>query len=399
MANPEPPKNKHSRPWRYFFYLLATSYLLSEMCWAVLWGISESHIFNNSPIWIIEQGTAPAIRFDRHTGFRYNGNGTRHALVSRKLVDYDSHIYGNNLGFPDKDAFFSKRQRPGVPRIAVLGDSFSAALSLETNWPDRLENMAEAAGTPVELLNFSLDGAGTANWWGIVTHILQAESYELDGILFGLFNANYRRQLIVADHEGYERHMSGYVPSFNPEDWPQTAMEARSYLSPMPSCIVSSEAYERALKGSLYALPSSQRWEPVGVKLLGLFINSLCRPAGAEEVSADFENYLGDIAPLFLDIKKYAQTRQLASLVMRIPYDEEILGNRPPDEGIILWAKELDAPLFDGLAVYKGMTEEQVRTHFFKMDGHWNQKGSDAFADYFFQEVVDWAYSAFETNH
>ena len=158
---------------------------------------------------------------------------------------------GNAQGFADRDDFTPKRGRPGVRRIAVFGDSFTAEEHLGQNWPDRAEDLARDRGEPVELLNFAVSGAGLANWWSVLTKLVAAEDYELDGVVFAVFGGDLRRKFTVWDHRGGDHPFFGRAPHWDPSTYPRTLDEARPFLKPHPGHILSREAFETGPPGPL----------------------------------------------------------------------------------------------------------------------------------------------------
>ncbi len=371
----------------YVLYLVAAVLLAIEGLNGFLWIAGCQTPDAARAVWIIEASPKPAVCFDPHSGFRYGQEGTRHALIASDYVDYQARLRGNNLGFPDAQDFTPTRQHPERPRIAVLGDSFTAGVFMETNWPDRVEELAATAGRPVELLNFSLDGAGAANWWGIATHLLKAQRYELDGLVLALFNSNHSRNFIVADHHGRQCHMSGYVDSWTPEEWPKTLEEAQPYLRPLPGYIVPSEVFERALKGDLRGIDAQNVWRPVAPQLYRFFRDRVIgRAAAAENPTLEEQGSWR----LLADIAAYAKASHIKTLILRIPHKGEILNNMPASEDMQRCAQLFEAALMDGAAAFEGLTAVQVDECYFRYDGHWNQRGSDRFAHHMLETFMHW---------
>ena len=76
--------------------------------------------------------------------------------TSRKTVPYRT----NADGFRDPDA---RRRRPGVPRVLVLGDSFTFGWGVldEQPYPQRTETLLRAQGLDVEVINAGIPGYNT----------------------------------------------------------------------------------------------------------------------------------------------------------------------------------------------------------------------------------------------
>jgi len=121
--------------------------ILAHYCW---WG--ESYRFS--------EDNGRTAHFDPITGFRLSRTPSREMLVDEGRVRYVTSYRGNCQGFPDRDDFGPKRDLAPKKRIALLGDSFTAGMSLGQNWADRVEDLVRQRGEEVQILNFSLPGAG-----------------------------------------------------------------------------------------------------------------------------------------------------------------------------------------------------------------------------------------------
>jgi hypothetical protein len=51
------------------------------------------------------------------------------------------------------------------------------------------------------------------------------------------------------------------------------------------------------------------------------------------------------------------------------------------------FAADLGATFLDGSHIFAGMSRKEIRAHFLPYDGHWNQKGSDRFAEFIVQNL------------
>jgi len=105
-------------------------------------------------------------------------------------------VHINARGFRDAERAFAKP--PGTVRVAVLGDSYVAAhqVPVEQRFTERLEGALGAllesdgrfAGRRVEVLNFGVNGAGTAQELLVWRH--EASRYAPDLVLLAFFAGN-----------------------------------------------------------------------------------------------------------------------------------------------------------------------------------------------------------------
>jgi hypothetical protein len=223
--------------------MVVASYIVVEgIATAVAWSLRW-----DTTLWLYED-SGRTVQFDPIRGYRLTRTPSRFLRATDGRLEYVGTIRGNSQGFPDRDDFGPKRTTEGVPRIAVFGDSFTDGQNLGQNWPDRAEDLAREAGKPVELLNFALSGAGLANWWSILTKLVVAEDYEIDGLIFVVFAGDLRRNFTVSDHRS-RAPLFGRAPSWDPNTYPASLDAARSFLNEQDFAILSPAEFERAVQG------------------------------------------------------------------------------------------------------------------------------------------------------
>ena len=98
-------------------------------------------------------------------------------------------IENNQEGFRDRD--YPLKKPPHTFRVTVLGDSMSEALAVpweKTYWSILENRLADCRGSPVEVMNFSVSGYGTAQQLLTLRH--NALKYEPDLVLLAFFTGN-----------------------------------------------------------------------------------------------------------------------------------------------------------------------------------------------------------------
>ena len=78
-------------------------------------------------------------------------------------------------------------------------------------------------GRKVELLNFAVAGGGLANWWSILTRLIAAQSYQLDGVIFCVYPGDLRRTFTLWEHRDSAHPWFGRTPGWDPATFPATA--------------------------------------------------------------------------------------------------------------------------------------------------------------------------------
>jgi hypothetical protein len=370
------------------------AYVIAEIVATSIYMASVPSVY-----WVFED-TGPSVRFDPRSGYRVKGEPTRVAKftrsheLSRANVEYVGAVGGNELGFPDRDDFGPRRTDSKALRLAVMGDSFTGG-DLPTHWPDRCEDEFAERGGKAELLNFSQSGFGLANWHRMITKILVAEQYEIDGIVFAVWGNDLARRFYVCDHGSGPVQMGGRVQSWTPEDYPLTRSEATRWMVPWEGHVVSKARFAASLDGDwspprpFKAFLASTAFE----RMLGPAENG--GPVGATPPGR-LRGELSDInrgrGRLVREIRDAARAMDVPVLVVKIPTIEELNGvpDTATDDDVRAFAEFVGAEVLDGMEAFGHLGVAQVRQCWHPRDLHWNQSGSDCFADWMAQKIDVW---------
>ena len=378
------------------FLCLLIPYLVVEVIYSLLcrYGITN---LPPDTVWLFEE-SGRTIQFDPIRGVHLTTNPSRFIRMNEGVVEYIGTYRGNNQGFPDRDDFSPERSTGDRIRIAVFGDSFTAAQYVEMNWPDRVEDLSRTAPCSLDLLNFSVDGAGLANWWSILIRLVQEENYKIDGIIFAVYQNDLRRKFTMYEHRDYRSHMFGRTDSWDPKDWPKTLPQACDYISPADSTYILSESsFQSVIDGSQRSI-SRRPWRPYFL----LQIVSLARrtfednshglgDSSRRDVGkSDGDSSLSEQISLVKEIGEFARTRALPVLVVRIASRKELISGSPPSWEVCRFAKLLDAQFINGDEAFRELSRKDIRSMFFPYDGHWNQAGSDRFARFMLEIIREW---------
>jgi hypothetical protein len=108
-------------------------------------------------------------------------------LEAHRLIpghDYGDGLHGNRLGYPGRD--FERQKRPGICRIAALGDSFAVgpAVPFAENYLTLLEQRLPHT----EVYNYGVSGAGPREYLMVLQRDVWA--YQPDLILLSIFVGN-----------------------------------------------------------------------------------------------------------------------------------------------------------------------------------------------------------------
>lgn len=328
--------------------------------------------------------------FDPVSGYRMSREPTRRARITNGIIEYIGLYQGNNRGFADRDNFTFERtvSADRLPRYGVFGDSFSHAHFNIHNWPDYAEDLLYDAGRPMQLLNFSLDGQGLANWWSILKGEIERQNYQLDGLIFAVYEENLFRPFTMIHTENHRLYL-GRVPFWNPEQYPKSFEQSVRYMPDIRNWFIFDEqGFFRALTGA-WKPKVEREWFILG-RAKQLFAKvvppktpaaaTLPEGCGPETNEPWRQRMIGEIA-------ESVRQHRWKALVIFIPGRDSLLAHAQENLAVDShnkaetrrFAKAIGAEFHDSTILYKGMSDEEIRNHFLPYDGHWNLKGSDLF--------------------
>lgn len=329
----------------------------------------------------IASGDGPIVQFDRDRGFRMSSSIIHYAKYMNGKPAYLSQFKANNEGFLDWKDFTKKKQFAGEKRYLVFGDSFTAAPFLNKNWPQQTEEVLGRRGTPITLLNFSLEGYGIANWWVLLDRV--ARDYQADGVIFAVYNNDLRRLFLVGnDTNGrvsFER-----VPTWDVEKRPSNLSEY-NHLSHRPIIFQVDRTDYESMKLGVWPKSVVHPFELIALASLRTAVSALTHligpPTAFDSMHLEAGKPLGDGQyTLFKKIRSYLAERNLNSSVVYIPDQDERSGTTASDLSAVKeFAQGIGATFIDASFVFPEETPKEI-SNIYLADGHWNQKGSDRFA-------------------
>lgn len=350
---------------------------------------------------------APVASFDLVRGYRRVTGENRVVRVIRDTVVFDQVYDVNNEQFISSIDYEHARDDEKTFRFAVFGDSFTDADYLPIPWPARLNARFSDLGRDdlknVEFYSFAVNGAGLSNWHSIFFNEV-VPTYDFDAIIIASYGDNLARQFSILDYEGDKSFRGRF--SQPPKSIDEYLSSYRPRLELHYAQVCSDEAintlinsYERGLQWTRPAL----RWRLAGLvdqQIKSFGEESVSRNASVSERPKsdavtfsieEFENSYGveQIGHLW-EMIEYAKARNIPVVMAAVPSRDRLIswlsGNesRPPSHQIEIKsiAQNFDLLFFDGYRPFSGLPASAIQERFWlTYDGHWNQDGSDRFAD------------------
>lgn len=385
---------------------MTTMYLIFEFGITLLY---ITDVFAKPEVYWLFENSYKTIHFDPIRGVWLTQSPSRFARKTKDTLEYIGTFKGNNQGFPDQDDFAPTRGLGINKRIAVFGDSYTAAQFINKNWPDRVEELFSSHGnSSIELLNFAVDGGGVANWENILSRFIVPEEYEIDGIIFAVFPSNLNRKFTMGDHRVANRYVFGRTESWERDAYPKTLQEALPFLYQHPNSLdVSSDEFERFIQGEW--MPYLKPIKPFMItKFFELYnqnrpFSNWIKDTNSGEIKANrvsvqktsedsmLRALETGVIPLVRSIKQYQMQYDIPIMVIHIPEAWEVAEKYKeyPDD-VAQFARYLNAQLIDGRIAYRLKSKEEIEASWFPYDGHWNQQGSDIFAEYMVDIISEW---------
>jgi len=357
---------------RYFFYFLISSYFLTEVAlYAALrigWFVPNvDGAYFDAP---------PAI-FDEDRGFRWLNNAVRTARIMNGQIVYGPTRFPvDSRGYIWRSKFSDRR-----PRFAVLGDSFADAIFVERNWLEQA-----AARRRAEFVSFAIDGGGILNWRSVFFDEVLRDRRAFDGLIVAAYGNDLYRGFFAATSDRNFLYGHHYAS-------PEAAKRKQDDLSGCPIALVVPRLYMRWVialtnKKYLFGLNTAFLIYHYGAALL---MEQMQRAGGACAIT-DY-NFKTPQFDVLGEIVEAAVKRGMMVTIATVPARGELVdylrnGTLPHDaREMDSFAKSHGINLFDGFAAFssampKGMDPAAfVDNMWLQFDGHWNQRGSDLFAN------------------
>ena len=335
--------------------------------------------------WFFED-SGKTILYDKKIGYKLSEIPSKHAKISNGIIEYEGIYVGNKQGFPDKNDFIPDPKDTNKLRYIIFGDSFTSAQFLKINWPERVEKKwNNFENKELELLNFSFDGGGLANWWLALNNIIIEENYNVDGIIFGVFSGDLFRNLTIIDHRNSDKARFIRWDSWDTNDWPKDFKDVENKIKKIRSYIVSKDEYERILNKEYH--PEIPRlWRPWFLYSL----RDLIFKNKKDQHHIKQKNYLEfnfHQLKIINDFKKFIEEKEIDVYVASIPNKNRIINKLNTESDVIEFSKILKAKFIDGYKAFDHFSPRELNECWLPYDGHWGQKGSDIFADFILKKL------------
>jgi lysophospholipase L1-like esterase len=406
------------------------SYALFEALFyvAILTGIPVGiHPFYNLAAW-----SEPIAKYDAVIGYRLDPklkyDGIR--ILKNDLQFYYKNIKINSSGFKSNYEYIYKKEKEH--RVVVYGDSFTAGLYQSRSWPETLQKNLLAAGTDIEVYNFSFDGGGVFNWNRHYFKELKGR-YEFDTVIFAIccndlnrglatYHADQNRQQIL--YQKFNNSVDTLIefekilkPKMSPAleiMSPQKLQKISEYMkSTEPTILETMEIIDFDLYGAkainkviLPFIAFLESWgynwgKPIKdkvfntLKFFGGATNESQKKLSNKVAKAIIKKDFFTIKPTYEYLLFQMIDDLLASnkkiILLTIPADKNYILRGQKGKSLSHFPHDVfknqkiaikkRIPHLSGYDVFKDVNPQILKKYWPSYDGHWLQSGSDFFAD------------------
>lgn len=343
----------------------------------------------------------PPVVPDTVKGYRWIDDSVRIFKAVHGNVVFDRTFKANNKGYISPNDYHYEK-KPGVFRIIVLGDSYTAAEYIKVPWPERAEQLLQQNNDSleVELYSFALDGTGIVNWHSIFFGEI-AEHYEFDALIMAIYGDNLYRDFFMmyasssdvfgSYFETKPLNFSDFENNYKPTMWPVGTIISDSLIDDGLKNEIFSSAHLK-YNNKPYVLmrlhdllrSAEYKWQRNN------YINAMRHEDTIMDSGIQINQVIDNMGTkkwhMLSDIMNYCSKNNKQLLIASVPHEEVVRinnyrgGKSKTQVELESIAKHFGILYYDAFPLFQSLSDDSLRNSFLKNDAHWNQQGSDIFA-------------------
>jgi hypothetical protein len=280
-------------------------------------------------------------------------------------------------------------------RFIVLGDSFTAGEYLQTSWPSRLNTYAFGDSVKYEFYSFAMGGSGFAKWYSQFFNEI-VPNYNFDAVIIAVFGDDFKRDMLYGDCK------NGKVMYYKSN----TLIDSLSINADKINWVEAAQYNSNNDLLARISLPNGLLLQNVLFELLNHFEISKKNQDYYKSISIKKDNssdsYCGDDFisrygqqkfDYLSEVLTYCSQNKKPVVIVSVPslellewshYDDFVLNKE-----LEFIADTFDLKFFNSYPYFSKLKQDKLDSMFIENDGHWNQCGSDYFADAFYLYLKD----------
>ena len=317
---------------------------------------------------------------DSVRGYRWVERDIRYFKTAAGQLVFDNHFAVNKQGWVMREDYQYKKPDSLTNRWMLFGNSFSAGIMLETNLPNRLQELFDQdTAVNDEVYSFAVDGGGIMNWAQTFQHEVVPD-YEFDGMIFCLFEDNLYRDLMVLQ----VTEETSYIGRIKPSEWDQLQSDWTKLENLDQSKLYWGDA---EIQSAINHPHKPFSW-PLKTQMLSLLKGSKSGSPQQRRAASNIDELQQKIGSdkfkLFEQMLEWCKIHGKQVVLASVPSRTGLMNRQSEktwhQKEMELIAGHYQLPYFDGYEVFEGNSEEVVEHYWLYHDGHWNQAGSNLYA-------------------
>jgi hypothetical protein len=367
-------RNKQFTNWYLMLNTFVLLYLTAEGIWYLQQPVEGMSGYNKS-----------AAKYDSQIGYRWTANDVRYFKTSRGRTIFDNHFHLNHQKKVASFDYHGKKS-DSLKRYILFGDSFMEGIMLAENLPNRIYNLNQQQEKQnFELYSFAMDGGGVLNWEAaFFTEVIP--NYEFDAVIVALYMDNLYRDYMIQhlqDSVSYIGRTDTLLEKFD-DRWLATQNIQKRDL------VFKDEEID-----ALISSPHQKPFDWPFKKAIYRFIKEFANNGNAKQLQKPkdlkaLKKKMGKRKWQALEsLITYCQSHQKSVILTTVPARQLLKEKRSTPNfhqtDVDLISQHFKLPTFDGYAVFEGLSDQQIDSLWLPLDGHWNQKGSNRYAEQLFR--------------
>ena len=331
-------------------------------------------------------------KFDKKSGYKWYGDNIRVVRTTNKEIIFDNTFTPNNYGYITKHNFFEKKTNKNKTRLLILGDSFSAGSNLSTNMPDKLQEILnKKTNNKYEIYSFSVDGGGLFNWHSIFFNEI-VDNFEFDGVILAVYGGDLWRDFTIfhsndstlkidrfnkVPENNYDFEKN-YYPKMklqfkirsNEEINEHLLFDNKQYTFKLYFLRKLISAYRNIKKSYLSKKTNSN-------KIVNIDTKYVLKKLGADRLKK------------LNNIVDYCKANDKTFYFATIPKKDNLLKGDTIELEQEILSNHLKVNYFNGYKVFSKLNKNEILSNYLNHDGHWNINGSNKFAEYYSNYILN----------
>ena len=216
-------------------------------------------------------------------------------------------------------------------------------------------------------------------------------------MIFAVFPADLLRKFSASDSRvdkpcGTHYHRVYWrARSWDPRTYPKTFDQVLPLMLPLArEYILSTENFDRALQGK-WRPPHFHRAPVPFIATRAIRgLTRLTKKMDSNAATDQPAEFVPGQRVMINEIHRYLTANSLPALVVHVPSRDELLTHSQHRNTTKEFSARIGAQFVEGAKAFDGLSRSEIQACWLPSDGHWNQIGSDRFAEFMVKVLARW---------